>query len=68
MLPLSLSHDRFFFKGGKRRELERLLQLRNVPRKEAHVTRVAYMRFIIMLQRVRCVTDSVVIILITGGP
>ena len=44
------------------------LQLRNVPRKEAHVARVAYMRFIIMLQRVRCVTKSVVIILITGGP
>lgn len=36
--------------------------------KEARVARVAYMRFIIMLQRVRCVTNSVVIILITGGP
>ena len=63
----------FFFPRG--RQKERALRTRAVRSsyemflgKEARVARVAYMRFIIMLQRVRCVTNSVVIILITGGP
>lgn len=46
--PFSFSFSSSPFSKERRKERAlRLLQLRNVPRKEARVTRVAYMRFIL---------------------